>query len=166
MKYPLILAHGMFLFVISYKNLFKKIIKMIQNDFPDINVRETPNTIVGGWRGVYQIEKDGRPISHEVELTIVSKGRSFEAFSKIEIDNNVKLIQLLKYNHRLIGDEWKNGNWIEFIGIVWGNRTDKINDYWFDVYAINKDTDGESLQVKIWDNVNTEKTDVIFEKLS
>ncbi|MBP5371104.1 MAG: hypothetical protein J6Y55_04180 [Bacteroidales bacterium] len=152
--------------VINYETLFKKIIKMIQNDFPDINIREGSNNIVGGWRGVYQVEKEGRAIFHEVELTIVGKGRAFEAFSKIEIDNDVKLIQLLKYNHRLNGEEWKNGNWIEFIGTMWGNKTENINDYWLDVYAINKDTDGETLQVKIWDNVNTKKIDVIFERIS
>lgn len=158
----------------SYKNLFKKVVKMIQRDFPDemkaLHPKKKKATnnhcaIIGSWKGEYQIEQDGKFATHEVELTIVSKGRVFEAFTKIVINHNVKLIQNLDYHYKLNGKEWEDGDWIEFIGTVWGNGSENIKDYWMDVYAVNKNTDGESLQVKIWDNVNKEKQDVFFERI-
>ena len=154
----------------SYEKLFEKIIKMIRRDFSNELKTHRPkkktNSIVGGWKGEYKIKHDGRLVSHEVELIIVSKGRIYEAFSKIVINHNVKLIQNLKYHYKLTGKEWENGDWIEFIGDFWGNDSTNLKDYWLDAYAINKNTDGESLQVKIWDRVNTEKKEVIFERIS
>lgn len=155
----------------DYGKLFNNIVKMIRMDYPDISKARRPkkksaSPIVGSWKGEYQIEKDGKFVFHEVELTIVPKGKIFEAFTKITVDRSVKLIQSLGYHFKLKGTDWENGDWIEFVGNIWGNRGENINDYWFDVYAINKDTDGESLQVKIWDNVNTEKKEVLFEKIS
>lgn len=160
--------------VLSYETLFKKILQMIQRDFPEqIKQRHkkikgetvSPKTITGKWKGEYKIEKDGRPITHEVELTIIPKGRIYEAFCKIEIDHNIKLTQFLEYHYKLNGDEWVDGNWIELIGSVWGNNSECLKDYWMDVYAIDKNTDGETLHVKIWDNVNTKKKDVLFERI-
>lgn len=155
----------------DYGKIFNKIVRMIRTDYPDVSKarrthKKEVSPIVGNWKGEYQIEKDGNRVLHEVELTIVSKGKIFEAFTKITIDRSIKLVQSLDYHFKLKGDEWGNGNWIEFVGNIWGNRGESINDYWFDVYAVNKDTDGESLQVKIWDNVNTEKKEVVFEKIS
>lgn len=155
----------------SYETLFEKIVNMIQRDFSDelkahqARKKGKSNTIVGSWKGEYQIMHDSRLIHHEVELTIISKGRIYEAFSKIVVDNNVKLVQNLKYHYKLTGKEWGNGNWIEFIGDFWGNGSENLKDYWMDAYAINKNTNGETLQVKIWDNVNTEKKEVIFERI-
>lgn len=156
---------------ISYETLFEKIVKMIQRDFSyELKVHQPKkkgktNTIVGSWKGEYQIRHEGRLVSHEVELTIISRGRVYEAFSKIVVDNDAKLVQNFKYHYKLTGKEWEKGDWIEFVGDFWGNSSENIKDYWLDAYAINKNTDGETLQVKIWDNVNTEKKEVLFERI-
>lgn len=152
----------------SYEKLFEKIVNMIRTDFPNevkVPHPKKKQSIVGCWKGEYQILHNGNFVSHEVELTIVAKGRIYEAFSKIVIDDSTKLIQNLKYHYKLTGKEWKEGDWIEFIGDLWGNGSEDIKDYWMDAYAINKKTNGELLQVKIWDRVNIEKTEVFFERI-
>ena len=144
----------------DYEKLFERIVKMIQRDFPnEVKLRHPrkKRSIAGSWKGEYQIMHDNRLALHEVELNIMHKGRIYEAFCKITVDHNVKLIQNLKYHNKLTGKEWENGDWVEFIGDFWGNDSENLKDYWMDAYAINKNTNGETLQVKIWDNVNTEK---------
>ena len=118
-------------------------------------------SIEGRWKGVYKI----KGITHEVELTIAPKGRTYEAVSIIMIDHKVKLIEELKYHNKLNGKEWADGNWIEFIGINWENDNEYLTDYWMDAYAVNKNLKNDRLQVKIWDNVNQTKQEVIFKRI-
>lgn len=158
------------------ENLYEQIVNMIKRDFPnDVKIPKTKkkienlNTIVGQWKGLYYIEKTGdasiRYIKHEVLLSINPRGRNYEALCEIVIDEKYKLIEYLMYHNKLIGPDWKDGDWVEFIGTSWKNTNENILDYWLDAYAVNKKLQDKKLHVKIWDNVNSEKKEVVFERI-
>lgn len=161
------------------ENMYKQIVNMIKRDFPnDIRIPKVrnsskrvgiSNSIVGQWKGIYYIKKEEneitRNIKHDVLLTISPKGSNYEALCEIIIDDKYQLIEYLMYHNKLIGTDWKSGNWVEFIGTHWKNTNENILDYWLDAYAINKVINNNLLQVKIWDNVNKEKQDVLFERI-
>lgn len=161
------------------KEMYEQIINMVQQDFPDIKIpkdkkksktkNDCGNSIVGQWKGVYYIEKEEngtiKNIKHDVKLTINTKDKSYEAFCDIVIDDKYELVEYLMFHNDLTGVEWKKGFWTEFIGTSWKNTNEYLLDYWLDVYAINKKLQNGKLQVKIWDNVNKEKQDVLFERI-
>ena len=161
------------------EKMFERIVNMIQRDFPnDIKIpkakknnekKASNDIIVGQWKGIYFINKkkkeSTKSIKHNVTLTIMPKGRSYEISCEIVIDDETTLIENFIYHNRLTGTEWTGGKWIEFIGTDWKNTNSYLLDYWLDAYAINKQLQGDKLQVKIWDNVNKEKQDVLFEKV-
>lgn len=157
------------------EKMFERIVNMIRRDFPNevkipkVKKMTSSDSIIGKWKGIYFIEKevDGsvKNIKHDVALTIIPRGRYYEATCEIIIDEETSLIENLMYHNRLTGSEWKSGKWIEFIGTDWKNTNNYLMDYWLDAYAINKQLQGDKLRVKIWDNVNKDKQDVLFEKI-
>lgn len=159
----------------NYEKMFERVVNMIQRDFPNevkipkVKSASSTDLIVGKWKGFYFIEKEEgdsiKKIKHDVTLTIIPHGRYYEATSEIIIDEGTALVENLMYHNRLIGPEWRSGNWIEFIGTEWRNTNIYLMDYWLDVYAINKQLQGDKLQVKIWDNVNKKKQDVLFKRI-
>ena len=123
------------------------------------------NVIVGNWTGCYWVKK----IKHTVTLYIDNDMvEEYSALCLVNFEINGKKYRIretMRYNHKLMGLEWRNSEWVEFIGTTYANETDNRRDYWMDAYAINTESNGNSLHVKIWDNVNKEKQDVLFERI-
>lgn len=127
--------------------------------------RNNTDTIVGNWAGCYWVKK----IKHNVTLYIdTDKVEEYSAICFIDFEINgakYRFRETMRYNHILTSLEWRNGEWVEFIGTTCSNETENRLDYWMDAYAINRDTNGNSLHIKVWDNVNKEKQDVLFERI-
>lgn len=124
------------------------------------------DAIVGKWAGCYWVKK----IKHSVELYIdTDKYEEYSALCFVSFEMNgarYRFRETMRYNHKLTSLEWRNSDWVEFIGTTCSNETENRLDYWMDAYAINKDSNGNSLHIKVWDNVNKEKQDVLFERIS
>lgn len=147
------------------KTKFAYLIK--ENNNNRLYKRDEKNPLVGIWKGHYWVRKT----EHRVVLYIArNENIEYSAHCFVEIVNykgfDYKIRQEFKYNHKLEDIEWSNGEWVEFIGTSHANESSRELDYWLDVYAINKDTDGDSLHIKIWDNVNKNKQDVYFARIS
>lgn len=127
---------------------------------------DNTDTIVGKWSGCYWVKK----IKHSVTLYIdTDKFEEYSALCFVDFEMNgakYRYRETMRYNHKLTGLEWRNSEWVEFIGTTCSNETENRLDYWMDAYAINKDSNGESLHIKVWDNANKEKQDVLFERIS
>lgn len=111
----------------------------------------------------------GEKIKHNVTLYIdTDKVEEYSALCYVNFEINgakYSIRQTMHYNHKLTGLEWRNSEWVEFIGTTCSNETENRLDYRMDTYAINKDSNGSSLYIKVWDNVNKEKRDVLFERI-
>lgn len=128
--------------------------------------RNNTDSIVGRWAGCYWVKE----IKHNVTLYIdTDKVEEYSALCYVDFEMNgakYRFQETLRYNHKLTGLEWRNSEWVEFIGTTCSNETENRLDYCMDAYAINKDSNGNSLHIKVWDNVNKEKQDVLFERIS
>lgn len=129
------------------------------------NKRIKANTIVGKWNGCYWVND----IKHFVILYIDND--LIEKYSALCVVNfelgglKYRICETMRYNDKLKSLEWSDGKWIEFIGTTYTCETDNKIDYWMDAYAINADSNGTSLHIKVWDNVNRERQDVLFERI-
>lgn len=159
---------------IGYNDINKQILASLSNDFVDLIKPKyarpqcaQSDPIVGKWNGRYWVKKVEHSVTLYIEqddeekytadciINIVSKGKHY------------RIREILHYNQPLIGLDWRDGDWVEFIGTTYSNDDNNNRlDYWMDVYAINKDISNDSLCIKIWDNVNTEKQDVLFRKIT
>lgn len=159
----------------GYGGLQTLLKKVIADNIKTVKVIEPEkkfysDNICGEWSGEYQIKKQ----KYNVLLTtrkvqIGNTAMRYIADSCISIDNEYHIFQTLQYNGVLnqnsrSPEEWINGNWIEFIGTSWTNISGDIIDYPLNVYAINKKVEDNRLWVKIWDNMNTDKIDVYFNR--
>jgi hypothetical protein len=131
-----------------------------------VSGRNNNDTIVGKWAGCYWVKE----IKHSVELYIdTDKFEEYSALCFVDFEINgakYRFRETMRYNHKLTSLEWRNSDWVEFIGTTCSTETENRLDYWMDAYAINKDSNGDSLHIKVWDNVNKEKQDVLFERIS
>lgn len=159
---------------IGYNDINKQILASLENDFGDFIKKSkkkavqncNPNSIVGKWCARYWVKK----IEHNVTLYIDKDSkRIYSALCFVNITNkgtDYRIRETMNYNQELSSLDWRDGEWIEFIGTTYINENDKRLDYWLDAYAINETLQDGKLQVKIWDNVNKEKQEVFFERIS
>lgn len=131
-------------------------------------------SIIGEWYGYYELSD----YFHDVCLTIrKDKKKKYDITASITLSpkdkgkDGCKIAEYFRYNHKLnkhYNPEWEfEGDWIEFVGVVWVKEekdNQNVLDYWLDAYAINETLQDNKLQVKIWDNMNKERKEVIFER--
>ncbi len=158
---------------IGYNDINKQILASLENDFGDL-IKSTKhnivqninsNSIIGKWCGRYWIKN----VEHNVTLYIdKDEKEEYSAWCYVDITNkglNYLIRETMHYNQELDGLDWRDGEWVEFIGTTYTNKTNNRLDYWMDAYAINKETEGEYLCTKIWDKVNQTKQDVLFKRV-
>lgn len=159
---------------IGYNDINKQILASLENDFGDLIKKpncnmiqnSNPNSIIGRWGGRYWVKK----VEHNVTLYIDNDNhKNYSALCYVDITNkgiNYRIRETMNYNQKLNSLDWRDGEWIEFIGTTYVNESDNRLDYWLDAYAINESLQDGKLEVKIWDNVNREKRDVLFTRIS
>ncbi len=128
--------------------------------------------IFGKWHGRYQL-KGG---VYDVKLKIKNdKKKKYDVSASITMSFKDKddcvVHEYFRYNNELdkkSNPNWDyEGEWIEFIGTVWVKGNNKVLDYGLDVFAINKELTAKGeLIIKIWDDSNTRKKEVLFERIS
>lgn len=131
----------------------------------------TKSPIYGKWRGRYQL-KGG---VYDVYLKIKNdKKKKYDVSASITMSFKDKedcvVHEYFRYNNELNKERNPNwdydGEWIEFIATVWVKGNQSVLDYGLDVYAINKELTAKGqLIIKIWDDSNTKKKEVLFEKI-
>lgn len=152
--------------IIEYlkKTKYAGLVKKTKTD--KIYNRDENNPLIGIWKGHYWVRKT----EHRVVLYIAKDDKEeYSAHCFVDIVNykgiDYKIRQTFKYNHKLEGVEWCDSEWVEFIGTTHANESTPELDYLLDAYAINKETEGNSLHIKIWDKVNKEKKNVFFKRI-
>lgn len=160
---------------IGYNDICKQILATLEEEKLGYLIRKVDNettfvsdekhSIIGNWIGCYWINGS----KHTVRLFINKDTvEDYHAICIIDIEKNHKRYRIretMNYNQKLTTFEWNKGNWVEFIGTTYLNELDNRLDYWMDAYAINTDKCKNTLYVKIWDRVNKDKQDVLFERI-
>lgn len=127
--------------------------------------------IYGKWHGSYKLNDSVYDVCLKIQN---DKKKKYDVSASITMSFKDKedcvVHEYFRYNNELNKERNPNwdydGEWIEFIATVWVKWNQSVLDYGLDVYAINKElTARGQLIIKIWDDSNTKKEEVLFERV-